>query len=87
LADFYSDTNLSARLYNSRVQALSDVLAEIVATETGLVPENFPENVNAIQRMEIEELNSLLAFYALPTTGNSNAKRIRLQSHLGVPRL
>ncbi|CAG8577921.1 1558_t:CDS:2, partial [Funneliformis mosseae] len=78
-----TDTRNLARIFNSRLSS-PDLQLEIVPDMAGNVPQNYPQSITAFREMTDHSLNSLMAFYGLPTTGTVEAQRKRFAKYIGV---
>lgn len=72
---------------NARVRHPTDPIEPLLALDTGLVPDNFPHQLQHLQSMDVDLLNPILDHYGLSTQGNLARKRARLQGHLGISRI
>ncbi|CAG8519412.1 5589_t:CDS:2 [Paraglomus brasilianum] len=77
------DTRNLARVLNSRITA-PDTTLEVVSDKTGNMPQTYPQTIATLRAMTRQNIDALLTFYQLPTTGTVENRRIRLAKHLGI---
>ena len=75
---------------NSVARSMNAALPEDHALElvvdlcTNQAPDNFPATITDLKNLTGAQVNNLLAFYSLPTTGTVPTRRERLASFFGV---
>ncbi|CAG8714453.1 7418_t:CDS:2 [Funneliformis caledonium] len=72
-----------ARISNSTIRD-DHVNIEPLLTDTGVIPPNFPQDLEDIKNARANTINGLLTAYNQPVAGNLETRKKRLAKYLGI---
>lgn len=81
---YNSNTNVTSRLYNSKIFAPDQTLMRLNHVVTNTPINEFPDTVAAIAILPLANVNDLLAALGEDMEGNIAAKRQRIRRAIGL---
>ncbi|CAJ0633237.1 14713_t:CDS:2 [Entrophospora sp. SA101] len=78
-----TDNQSLCRSLNSRITDPTTNI-EVPPNLLNQFPTSFPSNISQLRELTAQNLNNLLNFYGLPTTGGMDTKQGRLAEFIGI---